>query len=280
MSQPSATTGSAKQSVTTSESETKKPFPSRAITGTAFISIFIPLSSLQLTYLVYHVSFDPKISTQIVFWAATILFLLFWKMGRFSIGSSDDFDEKLSKATSLLKTGSPEERVEPAWDVARITLDNYWKTNLSQNKSIFTWSVIAIIAGFFIFLYGTAKGISESSAIIAVSAGTVTQVIGATFLLVYRSTMSQATKFNETLERINSVGMAWYIVNSMEETTAHAKALKNRVKGELALRIVGSSVSIESNSENESKDPSVFGAIPSENKTTSVSGDAAKASRD
>jgi len=141
----------------------------------------------------------------------------------------------ISKASSALdsKLG---DGVKPAWDLARGTLDTYWKQNLRQNQLIYVASVFATIAGFGMFIYGLHSN-SSSIALVTLGAGTVTQFIGATFLIIYRSTLNQAVKFNDTLERINSVGMSWYIIESMETSTAQSRLLKNKIKGALALQI-------------------------------------------
>lgn len=75
----------------------------------------------------------------------------------------------------------------------------------------------------------------------AAASGAVTQVIGTTFLVIYRSTAEQALEFNRTLERINSVGMAWYVLETMsEETDAHKKA-KDAAKAALVISVLTAS---------------------------------------
>lgn len=44
-------------------------------------------------------------------------------------------------------------------------------------------------------------------ALVAGVSGIITQFIGATFMVIYRSTMTQANEFMVILERINTVGM-------------------------------------------------------------------------
>jgi hypothetical protein len=53
--------------------------------------------------------------------------------------------------------------------------------------------------------------------IIASPSGIITQFIGLTFMMVYRSTMLQGTQFMSILERINSVGMAVQSLDSMKD---------------------------------------------------------------
>jgi hypothetical protein len=138
--------------------------------------------------------------------------------------------------------GGGSEKVQPAWDLARATLEQYWHRNALQNWLIFGLSVAAVIAGFIFMVYGTYGAIHDSSklqsAVVATTGGALTQFVGATFLLVYRSTMQQMTTFNATLERINSVGMAWYVVESMSTQTAADRSLRNRLQGLVALQII------------------------------------------
>jgi hypothetical protein len=145
----------------------------------------------------------------------------------------------LTRSWSVVRASS---RVQPAWDVARGTLEKYWARNLNQNAFIFMVSVMASAFGFAVTIWGCYTALQDptklSSAILAAASGVVTQVIGATFLVIYRSTAQQGLEFNRTLERINSVGTAWYVLQTMsEETDAHRKA-KDAAKAALVLSVV------------------------------------------
>jgi hypothetical protein len=60
----------------------------------------------------------------------------------------------------------------------------------------------------------------------------ITEFIGATFLFIYRSTIQQASSYSRTLERINSVGMAMQILDTMPDG-AKPDDLKNKTKAAL-----------------------------------------------
>jgi hypothetical protein len=143
-------------------------------------------------------------------------------------------DENTHKASPAL--------VQPAWDVARGTLERYWARNLTQNAIIFITSVFVCLLGFAVMLWGVWAAIqhqaSTGASIVAASAGAVTQLIGATFLILYRSTAQQALEFNRTLERINSVGMAWYILQTMSETTPKEQGAKDAARLALVLSVM------------------------------------------
>jgi hypothetical protein len=76
--------------------------------------------------------------------------------------------------------------------------------------------------------------VSQSSstlvALISGVAGVITEFIGATFLFLYRSTVQQAAENIKTLERINAVGMAVAILDSISPTSGD---LRDRTKAEL-----------------------------------------------
>ncbi|MBN1119515.1 MAG: hypothetical protein JXJ17_00430 [Anaerolineae bacterium] len=125
------------------------------------------------------------------------------------------------------------EKAKPAWDLARVTLESYFNKNLAQVTAIFRLCIFVMFVGFVIIVWGISQAIrSPESTIVAVvsgSAGILTELIGATFLIIYRSTMEQAMKYTETLERINSVGMAMAILDTIPDSAQEGN-LKNATK--------------------------------------------------
>ena len=101
-------------------------------------------------------------------------------------------------------------------------------------------SIVVIVVGFAITIWGISRAFTEPdkwpSSLIAASAGTITQFIGATFLFIYRSTLQQAVRYTKTLERINSVGMAMAILDTMSDDTD--ARLKSKTKAELVKLLV------------------------------------------
>jgi len=131
------------------------------------------------------------------------------------------------------KAESEPEKIKPAWDLARVTLESYFNRNLSQVTAIFWLCVFVMLVGFGIIIWGTALAIqspeSNVAPLITGLAGVVTELIGATFLFVYRSTMQQAINYTKTLERINSVGMAMQILDTISDG-AKSDDLKSSTK--------------------------------------------------
>jgi len=70
---------------------------------------------------------------------------------------------------------------------------------------------------------------STLPAVITGLAGALTEFIGATFLFMYRSTMKQALDYTKMLERMNSVGMAMQILDTIPDD-AQANNLKHATK--------------------------------------------------
>jgi hypothetical protein len=65
---------------------------------------------------------------------------------------------------------------------------------------------------------------------IAAGAGVITQFLGATFLVLYRSTMKQANDFILVLDRINNVGMAMQILDQIPDDPPE---LKSKVRSKI-----------------------------------------------
>jgi hypothetical protein len=71
-------------------------------------------------------------------------------------------------------------------------------------------------------------------------AGVITEFIGATFLFIYRSAIQQAVDYSKSLERINSVGMAMQILDTMPNTPDPGvpEDLKSKTKATLVELLV------------------------------------------
>jgi len=144
------------------------------------------------------------------------------------------YNEKIAEAES--KISDEPTQVTPAWDLARVTLEAYFSRNLSQITAIFWLSVTVMIVGFAIIVWGISQAIQSPDSVIAASiaagAGVITEFIGATFLFIYRSAIEQAINYSKTLERINSVGMAMKILDTMPDE-AKPDDLKSNTKAKL-----------------------------------------------
>ena len=147
--------------------------------------------------------------------------------------------EKVAQAEQRLE--AEPEKAKPAWDLARATLESYFNRNLSQITSIFWLSVAVMLVGFGIIIWGISQSLQSPNAVVPAAiagvAGIITEFIGATFLFIYRSTIEQAINYSKTLERINSVGMAMQILDTMPDTT-QPDDLKSKTKATLVELLV------------------------------------------
>ncbi|MDZ8139053.1 MAG: hypothetical protein RM049_27865 [Nostoc sp. DedQUE04] len=118
-------------------------------------------------------------------------------------------------------------KAKPVWDMAQITLESYFNRNLSQIRWIFWLSIAVMSLGFSLILYGVVLGYQHPKdnwivAGIGGIAGVLTEFIGATFLFVYKSSMQQANNYTEILERMNFVGMAMQMLDSIAESNRNS----------------------------------------------------------
>lgn len=118
-----------------------------------------------------------------------------------------------------------------SYQLAAATLEDYMNRNLSQVKWIFIVAVVVMLCGFAVICYGVSIAKGDIHASLATSgAGIVTQFIGATFMVLYRSTMLQARHYVTLLERINNIGMAIQILDTMDDSPS---GLKNKVRADI-----------------------------------------------
>ena len=125
------------------------------------------------------------------------------------------------------------ERVKFAWDLARIKLEAYFDRNLSQVNAIFIVSVAVMVIGFGLMAYAVVISLTHpqsTAAYVSAICGIITEFIGATFMAIYRSTIAQASSFMTILERINAVGMAVQILDSIPDQEIE---LKNKTRSEI-----------------------------------------------
>jgi len=153
--------------------------------------------------------------------------------------TSLQLDQRIELAESRIEAAP--EKAKPAWDLARVTLEAYFNRNLSQINYIFWLSVLVMLVGFGIIVWGISQAIQHPDSLLVAAiagiAGIITEFIGATFLFVYHSTIKQASSYSETLERMNSVGMAMQILDTIPGD-AKPDDLKNQTKATLVEMLI------------------------------------------
>jgi hypothetical protein len=148
------------------------------------------------------------------------------------------------------------DQASPAWELAGANLQRYFTRNLSQVRQVFYVSLGVMIAGFAFVLYGVYQQVTWQSAWqaawldkfaqtgaqppeilskisaptwIASISGLITQFIGATFMVIYRSTMAQANEFVTVLDRINTVGIAMKVLDQIPDADAGKNASREQL---------------------------------------------------
>ena len=169
-------------------------------------------------------------------------FIFIWWYGTKAAAEAASRERAERIAIVESKAEAEPEKAKPAWDLARVTLEAYFDRNLSQITSIFWLSVSVMVVGFGIIIWGIYQTTTNPPntfvpAAIASAAGAVTEFIGATFLFIYRSAIQQASSYSKTLERINSVGMAMQILDTMPDE-AESDDLKSKTKAALVELLV------------------------------------------
>jgi hypothetical protein len=117
-----------------------------------------------------------------------------------------------------------------------------WNLALSQVNQVFVLAVAMIAVGFAFVLWGITLSMGQPkltpTSAVAAAAGIITQFIGATVMVIYRSTMAQANEFMGILERINTVGMAIQVLESIPEGP---ESLKNETRANIIGLLLSSS---------------------------------------
>ncbi|MBT3192997.1 MAG: hypothetical protein HN341_10620 [Verrucomicrobia bacterium] len=128
---------------------------------------------------------------------------------------------------------------QAAWELARVKLESYLDRNLSQVRAIFWLTVFVMLVGFALIGVGIVLIYSDPDALqpslLSSISGVIVSFIGATFLSLYRSTMTQASDYVSILERINAVGMSVQILETLGEQTG---GLREQTTAEIAKQLL------------------------------------------
>lgn len=161
----------------------------------------------------------------------------------FGIRGYDEKEEIVARKVeeAEAKVSESPDKAKPAWDLARATLELYFNRNLKQINSIFWVSIGVMLVGFSIIVIGILTAINNpgqlKSGAIAAFSGIMTEFIGATFLFLHKSAIKQAEGYSQTLERINSVGMAMQILDTISDN-AEQGDLKSKTKAKIAESLI------------------------------------------
>lgn len=167
--------------------------------------------------------------------------LIAWCVVVLAVVGSIESKTQLTKRVELAKRESTAQAdlkkhpkaTRPVWDVAQLRLESYVAQNLQQVRWIFFVTVLVMVVGFALVGYGVMRafGSKLEPAIVATSAGVLTEFVAATLLLIHRSITKQAAVYFTALERMNQVGMALEILDSIPDSKGD---LKDQVRSDLA----------------------------------------------
>ena len=119
----------------------------------------------------------------------------YWTQRRIQI-LREKTEKKMADADQKLAANP--ERIKFAWDVARVKLEAYFDRNLIQVNLVFWVAVVVMTVGFGFVLFGVVLSFNQPkitpTSMVAAVSGIITQFIGATFMVIYRSTMAQANE--------------------------------------------------------------------------------------
>lgn len=171
-----------------------------------FIDVSDPLS-IQNTFVIFSYLLLILATVNYFF-----MFLFYGKKKKITAKRIESLEEKWEAEPNETKY---------AWELAKINLQGYIDKNLNQVSRIFYLSIFVMIIGFSFILYGVARVYDNpdmlNPSILVTCSGVIINFIGATFLIIYRSVMKQASSNIEVLERINVVGMSIQILDSIDD---------------------------------------------------------------
>jgi hypothetical protein len=118
--------------------------------------------------------------------------------------------------------------------------------NKKQTRTVFRATLTMVAGGFGLMCWavwaGTVDASKEHVALIGAAGGGIVTFIGGTILVMYRSVVADTRSYVTILERINAVGMAVQILQSLDESN---KAARDEARREVArdlLRMYGGSI--------------------------------------
>ncbi|WP_353189207.1 hypothetical protein [Pandoraea pnomenusa] len=159
-----------------------------------------------------------------------------------------EFGIKFRKLEGDMKVASAElaakeapHSIAPAWDVARARLERHIDLNLSQSTWIFGLALMLFIFGFALIVWGlysySTNGNEKWLTVISSTTGSIVTIVGSSLLVLYKATSQQAVEFVQVLARINAVGMAMQILDSIPD---QAQDTKHQATAEVAKQLISS----------------------------------------
>lgn len=166
---------------------------------------------------------------------ALALVFFYWTERRYRLLKDE---EEVRLRAAIAKVEQFPKQASPAWELAGANLQSYFSGNIAQVRQVFYVAVGSMLVGFAFVLFGVYEQIGFAQADpksiappawIASIAGVITEFVGATFMVIYRSTMTQATEFVSVLNRINTAGIALKVLDQIPEEDPHKNPAREQL---------------------------------------------------
>ncbi|EJL6517724.1 hypothetical protein NMT44_003494 [Vibrio cholerae] len=192
--------------------------------------LFIPFGS----FFIQERNIVETISSTLVIPGAIFLF------GVFVYQNADEQSKKQERYVEVEERAkSNPNETQAVWNLATIKLESYIDRNLRQVRSIYFLTLIAMLAGFSLIGFGIYTVILTPSnlyaGVLSCASGGLVNFLGATFLVIYKSTMTQASDYVSMLERINAVGMSVQVLDKLDSID---KGLKHKAMADLSQQLL------------------------------------------
>lgn len=147
------------------------------------------------------------------------------------------FDDKKEQQEEIKKEEKEQpDKIKPTWEYGKVELMEQLEVTKKQIRITFWCSLIAIIFGLvLIFKIIITQNLDKDISILGIIGGVIVEFIGATFLFMYKSLISQLNENLKILERLNFVGIGIKILDTLESEN---KEEVNSAKMKLAQQII------------------------------------------
>ena len=167
------------------------------------IAISVSLSLLAIGTALYVIAdilspFEARVARTAGLLTGGAGFVLGFVLTSFQRGKEEVKREQQIEAVEKRAQENPKE-TQAAWQLARVKLESYLDRNLSQVRSIFWLTALIMICGFSLISIGAYQAFANpknfNASVLTSVSGVVVSFIGGTFLVLYKSTMSQAKDY-------------------------------------------------------------------------------------
>ncbi len=187
-------------------------FQGRSKTYIIILMVLAIVVIVTMYWLIKSPSFESFLSLLVIVAIAAVLRSLKDASDIFAVSEKDI-------EVARVRVEQNPDKAKPAWDLATVKLEAYLSANLKQINWIFGLSVIVMIVGFVFLAIAVFLTLQNpefiTPVIVAGVGGALTEFIGATFLVLYRSVVEHSTNFIKSLDKTSSVGVAMQILDNI-----------------------------------------------------------------